>query len=234
VSHETSAALGDFTGFPRVPVVLTVPHPLHPRVDGATIHQISDLEPRWIWKLGDLPVTVPGRTFVDIAPFCSKAKLGTALDDALTAGRVTQAAVARCLFDVLRPGKNGLENLVALLEERGPGYVPPASELERLLFAALEVEGLEPPVRQYPLPGRGAVHGLVDAAYVAERLILEADGRRWHTRVRDFSRDALRRNEAARAGWQTLNFLWDELRHDPGSVGQTVRDVRRQRQLSRQ
>lgn len=233
VSHESAAALSDFTGFPRRAVVLTVPHPLHPRVRGATVHQISDLEPRWIWRLGDLPVTVPGRTLVDVAPFCTKARLGVALDDALLAGRVTQAAVARCLFDVLRPGKLGLEKLIALLEERGPGYVPPASELERLLFTALAAAGMEPPIRQFPLPGRGAIEGLVDAAYVPEKLILEADGRRWHTRVRDFPRDALRRNEAARVGWQTLGFLWDELKFDADGVAAMVRDVRRQRRSSR-
>jgi hypothetical protein len=229
ISHEAAAALMDYTGFPRRPVVLTVPHPLHPRVDGATVHQISDLEPRWIWRLGDLPVTVPGRTFVDIAPFCSRARLGTALDDALLSGRVTQAAVARCLFDVLRPGKLGLEGLIALLEARGPGYVPPASELERLLFGALDAGGLPRPQRQFPLPGRGALEGLVDAAYVDAKVILEADGRRWHTRMRDFPRDSLRRNEAARVGWQTLDFLWDELKHDPEGVADTVRDVRAQR-----
>ena len=234
ISHESAAALLDYTGFPRRPVVLTVPHPLHPRVDGATVHQISDLEPRWVWRLGDLPVTVPGRTFVDIAPFCTKARLGIALDDALLTGRVSQAAVARCLFEVLRPGKLGLGKLVALLEERGPGYVPPASELERLLFEALSDAGMEAPVRQFPLPGRGVIEGLVDAAYVPEKLILEADGRRWHTRTRDFPRDALRRNEAARVGWQTLGFLWDELKFDPDGVAATVRDVRRQRQPSRQ
>jgi hypothetical protein len=65
VSHESAAALSAFTGFPRQPVVLTVPHPLHPRVNRTTVHQISDLEPRWIWRLGDLPVTVPARTFVE-------------------------------------------------------------------------------------------------------------------------------------------------------------------------
>ena len=79
-----------------------------------------------------------------------------------------------------------------------------------------------------------AIEGLVDAAYVPEKLILEADGRRWHTRTRDFPRDALRRNEAARVGWQTLGFLWDELKHDPEGVAATVRDVRQQRHSSRQ
>lgn len=234
VSHESAAALLGYTGFPRKPIVLTVPHPLHPRVEGAVVHQISDLEPRWIWRLGDLPVTVPGRVFVDLAPFCSKARLAVVLDDALLSGRASQGAVARCLFDVLRPGKFGLEKLVALLEERGPGYVPPASELERLLFEALAAAGMDEPERQFPLPGRGAVEGLVDAAYVPEKLILEADGRRWHTRMRDFPRDSLRRNEAARVGWQTLDFLWDEIKFDPEGVAATVRDVRQQRQPSRQ
>lgn len=232
VSHESAAALAALTGFPRKPVVLTVDHPSHLRIPGAFVHQISDLQSRWVWRLGDLPVTTTARTVVDLASVCSKARLGIVLDDALHARKVSQAAVARCLFEVLRPGKRGLDKLIGLLDERGPGYVPPASELERLLFEALRAGGLPEPVRQFPLPGRGAIEGLVDAAYADAKLILEADGRRWHTRYRDFPRDSLRRNEAARVGWQTLTFLWDELRQDPAGVADTVRDTRHQR-LSR-
>jgi very-short-patch-repair endonuclease len=233
ISHESAAALERFTGFPRRQVVLTVDHPSHLHVPGAFVHQISDLEPRWVWSLDGLPVTVSGRTIVDLASVCSRARLAIVLDDALAAKRVTTPAVARCLFEVLRPGKRGLNKLVAILDERGPGYVAPASELERLLFAALRAGGLPDPIRQFRLPGRGAVDGLVDAAYPDAKLILEADGRRWHTRERDFPRDTLRRNEAARVGWQTLNFLWEELTQDPEGVADTVRDVRAQRLSSR-
>ena len=68
--------------------------------------------------------------------------------------------------------------------------------------------------------------GLVDAAYCDVRLILEADGRRWHTRIRDLRRDHLRDAEAARVGWQTLRFLYEEIVGDPGNVAATVADVR--------
>jgi Transcriptional regulator, AbiEi antitoxin/Protein of unknown function (DUF559) len=233
VSHESAAALLHLTGFPRGPVVLTVDHPSHLRVEGAFVHQITDVAPHHVWLLDGLRVTTTPRTIVDLASVCSRARLAIVLDDALAAKKVLRAGVARCLFEVLRPGKRGLGKLVSILDERGPGYVPPASELERLLFAALQAGGLPDPVRQFPLPGRGAVDGLVDAAYPDARLILEADGRRWHTRQRDLARDALRRNEAARVGWQTINFLWEELTQDPEGVADTVRDTLAQR-LSRQ
>ncbi|MGH9113554.1 MAG: hypothetical protein ACRDZN_14850, partial [Acidimicrobiales bacterium] len=63
-----------------------------------------------------------------------------------------------------------------------------------------------------------------------------ADGRRWHTRIRDLRRDHLRDAEAARAGWQTLRFLYEEICESPGEVVATAADVRRVRsqQLDRQ
>jgi very-short-patch-repair endonuclease len=45
------------------------------------------------------------------------------------------------------------------------------------------------------------------------RLIVEADGRRWHTRVADFDRDRWRDNEATANGYRTLRFTWVHL-HD--------------------
>jgi very-short-patch-repair endonuclease len=55
---------------------------------------------------------------------------------------------------------------------------------------------------------------------------LEPRTRRWHTRIRDLRRDHLRDAEAARAGWQTLRFLYEEIVGDPGNVAATVADVR--------
>lgn len=119
--------------------------------------------------------------------------------------------------------------LVAILDERGDGYVPPASELERALFAALTAEELPEPCRQFQLPGRGAIDGMVDAAYPDVRLIIEADGRRWHTRLADFRRDRQRDVEAARSGWQTLRFTYVDIVNDPTDLCQAIRDVRESR-----
>jgi Protein of unknown function (DUF559) len=116
-----------------------------------------------------------------------------------------------------------------VLDERGPGCLPPQSELEDRVFGLLAAAGLPAPARQFPLPGRGALTGLVDAAYPDVRLVIEADGRRWHTRIRDLRRDHLRDSEAARAGWQTLRFIYEEIVGDPDHVAATVADVRRVR-----
>jgi len=112
-----------------------------------------------------------------------------------------------------------------VLDERGDGYVADASELERALFAALGGAGLRLPRRQVPLPGRGALEGLVDAVYDDAKVVLEADGRRWHTRIRDLKRDHLRDAEAARVGWQTLRFLFEQIMGDPDEVCAVVNDV---------
>jgi hypothetical protein len=94
------------------------------------------------------------------------------------------------------------------------------------MLAALHDAGLPPPQRQVALPGIGEIDGLVDAAYPDCRIILEADGRRWHTRVRDLARDHARDAQAARAGWQTLRFLYETIVHDPAGMCTTVADVR--------
>src|SRR4029450_319780 len=107
--------------------------------------------------------------------------------------------------------------------------VPAASALERMLFETCRLAGLADPVRQFPLPGRAAVTGCVDGAYVGARVVLEAEGRRWHTRVGDFARDRARDKEAARVGWQTLRFCHEELTEDPDGGAQAIRETYDQR-----
>lgn len=119
-----------------------------------------------------------------------------------------------------------MAKLGLVLDERSDAAVPPGSELERAMLTALRDAGLRPPQRQVALPGTGEIDGLVDAAYPDCRIILEADGRRWHTRVRDLACDHSRDAQAARAGWQTLRFLYEMIIHDPAGMCATVADVR--------
>ena len=226
VTHETAVRL---SGSPHVsprPVTLTVPHGAHPRVRGATVHQIDDLRPHHLIVVDGLPVSEPARAVVELAAVLGRRRLGLVLDDLVFDRRTSYAKVSARLLEVARPGKPGVDLLAGLLDDRSDEGVPHGSELERALTAALVGGGLPVPARQVALPGRGAVEGVVDAAYADCRLVLEADGRRWHTRVRDLARDHARDAEAARAGWQTLRFLFEAIVHDPEGVVATVTDVR--------
>ncbi len=51
----------------------------------------------------------------------------------------------------------------------------------------------------------------VDALIPGWQAIIEADGRRWHTRVDDFERDLERDNDAVTHGYRPVRFSWHQL-----------------------
>lgn len=57
--------------------------------------------------------------------------------------------------------------------------------------------------------------GRVDVLIEEWKVIVEADGRAWHTRVADFEYDRWRDNEALRHGYTTVRFTWHQLVHQP-------------------
>ncbi len=226
VTHETALRLHGSPHVPPRPITLTVPHGAHPRVAGAVVHQIDDLRVGDVLRTEGLPVSNPARAVVEVAATIGRRRLGRVVDDLVFDRRTTYDAVGVALARVARPGKPGVAALAATLDERSEQAVPSASVLEQALFAALVAGGLPAPSPQRALPGPGAVAGLVDGAYDDCRLIIEADGRRWHTRVEQLRRDHERDAEAARAGWQTLRFLYEQVTGDPDGVCAVVADVR--------
>ena len=211
---------------PRYPLTFTLARGGNRHMAAAVLHQIDDLRPHHVDDVDGLPVSTSARAIVEMAATVGPRRLGHLVD--LATDRLTSLTrISACAAELARPGKPGITRLGAVLDARGPGHVPPQSVLESGLLSALAGGGLAPPVRQFPLPGRGALDGLVDAAYPDVRLILEADGRRWHTRIRDLRRAHLRDAEAARAGWQALRFLYEEITAYPHELAATVADVRR-------
>jgi hypothetical protein len=225
ISHRSAAALWSLIGFPEGPIELTLGHNSNARAPAATVHLTDDLDAQAVTRdagVGGLPVTSPARTLVDLAGCCTRPHLRLALDEAVAAGVVDEAALARLVRQLARPGKRGVRLLGDLLDERAAGPPASASRLERLLFKIIADAGLPPTQPQYSFPGRQVVQGCVDAAYPTFGVAIEADGRRWHARRADLARDRLRDNEAVRAGWVTLRFMEPELRCDPESVAATI------------
>jgi very-short-patch-repair endonuclease len=225
VSHEAAARLHCLATFAVCRAVVTVPHGRAREGGVAVVHQSRRLPPDHRCTLRGLPVSTVVRTIVDLAGVCSRSRLEYVLDDAVAQGRVAVRDVAVCLDTLCGRGRPGAKLLRGVLARRLPGRAPPESRLENLLSRVLRDGGLPEPVRQYPFPGRRLGEGRVDAAYPEARLVIEADGRRWHTRVDDFERDRRRDNQAVLAGWHVLRFTWEDLRTRPEQVQTTVRRV---------
>lgn len=119
-------------------------------------------------------------------------------------------------------GARGVARLRPIVEYRLPdAYQPPTTELERLLYRILSDPRLPPYVRQMPMSYQ-RVDATVDAYIDAWRLIVEGDGRRWHTRQADHDRDRLRDNEAVAQGYAVLRFTYRMLRDIPEQVIDTL------------
>jgi very-short-patch-repair endonuclease len=133
---------------------------------------------------------------------------------------VTVSQLAR-LVD-LSEGVPGVPKVRRIVEFRLPdAYQPPSSELERLLYRVLDDPRLPPYTRQMPMSYR-RVDAAVDAYLEPWRLIVEGDGRRWHTRRADMARDRLRDNEATAHGYAVLRFTYEQLRDEPGKCLDTL------------
>lgn len=226
VSFQTAAAYHHYAGFPEGRIVLTVPHGGHHRIEGAFVHQISDVLPHHLTIVRGMPCTTPERTAVDLAAVCSFPRLFESLDDARVKGRVDVSGIGVVLRDVARRGKPGIAKMARVLDKLEPGTVPSQSVLERKLHELLEKGGEPPLVRQYPHPGRDQPAACVDGAYVEAKMIVEVDGRRWHTRIADLKRDHNRDNEAGRAGWFTLRLLYEDVVGDPEGQCALIRETR--------
>ena len=135
------------------------------------------------------------------------------IDDGLASKKVkveTLASIARS-----RAGAPGIRKLRTLIETRSEdAYEPTVTELERMLHRVIDHPMVPPTTRQRPFQFE-EVAMTVDVYIPVWRLIIEADGRRWHTRVADFERDRRRDNHATANGYAVLRFTYRMLRDSP-------------------
>lgn len=229
VSFQAAGAMWEYLGCPPNKAIVTGKHSNWQRLEGVVVHQINDVLPHHRTTISGLPITTRARTFVDLAAVWGRARLATVLDDQVTHRNVSYVEVGEVLKDVSRRGKPGVQMLASILDDRGPGHVPPASEAERMLLDALRAAGEPEPVRQYPFPGRQFTNGCTDTAYPPERLIVEVDSRRWHARIADLKRDHERDAEAGAEGWYTHRVMAENVKSDPEGEVRRIRTIRLQR-----
>ena len=212
VAGFAAAALHELAGFRPGAIELVVPVNSYCTHPFATLHRYAGAE---LTTVSGIRVTTIAQTLFDLPSRVSPWRLERAMDDALLEKRLAIADLNERLTFYAGSRRPGLPRIRPLVLERlEGGWTPPESELEALLFAVLDrLPGRPTMIRQAPLPWRSVGTGRVDLLVPEHRLIIEADGRRWHTRVKDFDDDKWRDNEATAHGYGVLHFTWVHL-HD--------------------
>ena len=184
-----------------------------------------DLEPVDVVSIEGLLVTSVPRTALDLAAEVTVTRLRRLIESAIVGRGFDVADFAMVLERVRRSGKRGVRKMELVLDQLGPGDSIPHSELERLLDQAIDRAGLPAPRHEHPLPGAGDRAGFVDRCWPEARLIVEADGRRWHTRRHQIALDHDRVLDSQTAGFQTSRFLWEHLHGDPMGSARRLRAI---------
>ena len=144
------------------------------------------------------------------------------IDNLIASNRLTAADFDPIFARLTSARVRGLRALRGIVASRDhDSYQPPTSELERLLYQLLDRAELPAYARQLPIHFEQAA-ATVDAFVEEWRLIIEGDGRRWHTRTADFERDRKRDNAAAAAGVQVIRFTYRMLKSDPDGCVETL------------
>jgi hypothetical protein len=129
--------------------------------------------------------------------------------------------------DLARRGRRGTVVMRELLQARGPGYVPPNSQLEKLGRKVLGDAGIDDFEVEVDLGGDQEWVGRVDLLFERDRLVVELDSRTFHQSKLDRERDRQRDNSLMARGFRVLRVTWNDLKQHPARVVSQVVAARR-------
>jgi hypothetical protein len=202
-------------GLARAQPEVAVVHGRNRHRGGPRVHGTSLLPPAHVTVRDAVPITTVPRTLFDLGGVLSPGRMERLVDDALQRRLVTLARLRAVFFVLAGRGRPGTATMRRILDDRDDEHVAPASELERVARLLLRDCGLPMPTFEVDLGGEEWI-GRVDCLWLAERLVLELDGRRFHggASARDADRD--RENRLVAHGWRVIRLTWHDLVHRPG------------------
>ncbi len=206
-----------FDGSRVVRPAIAVPYGANARQSLADVRRAKDLP---VTVVDGIRVTTVAQTLFDLLSSCPLTVVERALDGALLNRSVSVAALVERAEVLGRGHRPNVGVWRALIEERmAEGWAPSESHLETALDGILRLlpNGVRV-LRQATPPWWKPGANRVDAYLPDWALVVEADGRRWHSRAVDFDRDRWRDNLAVANGHRVLRFTHTHLTCRPADV----------------
>jgi predicted transcriptional regulator of viral defense system len=173
-------------------------------------------------SLRGIPCTTVVRTLLDQAADLPPRELRRSLGEA----EVMRLVDHRQLRNQIRRGKGrrGVARLRLLVDEVHPQTKRSRSELERMFLHVCLQAGLPQPEVNVPLQV-GKRRFKPDFLWRRQRLILEADSRRFHDTDVAFVDDRRREQRLQLAGWRVSHCTWEQVEFEPHALAVTVRGL---------
>ena len=212
-SHDSAAWLWGLAGFRPTPAHVSVCRFSATSSDPTTrLHMVRSLPRSWTTQHLGVPVVRPELLALQL--FAIKPKRAAHLADRLWSdGLLSGGSIAALLSQLGERGRNGTAGLRIFLNERGIGYVPPASNLESRLNELLALWDIS--VRRQVDLGEAVWGGRVDFVCDAAPVVVEAQSEKYHSSLSDRAADERRGQRLETAGF-TVVEVWDtDIFHRP-------------------
>ncbi len=225
LTHTTAAHLLEMKGFKRQRPAILVPRGSNTRSQVARVFESDEFDLVGVTRRSGFEVTTVPETILVLARDLPPARLESAFDEALLAGRLE----LRTMVEILEREAGRRTRGIAALRELTASRLPTAPSkdstyLEAMLERVLHRATLPDWTREYPfrLPDGSA---RVDVYIPRWSLVIEADGRNWHTKRTDFESDRRRDNALAAQGIQVLRYTYRALLTDPDGCRSEIESV---------
>jgi len=218
LSHGSAAALlgigSERPGCVEVSVRSSTIH-RHPEL---RVHRRPGLRDDDVGACDGIPVTSPVQTLIDLAARHDRLTVERMVDEADRLDLLTPPALRAALES--HPGERGVARLRMWLDRRT--FRLTRSRLERVFLPMVKDVGLSVPETKVWVNGFE-----VDFLWPELRLVVETDSLRHHRTPAQQSRDHLRDQAHAAAGFVSLRFTHEQVRYEPEHVRAVLADVAR-------
>jgi very-short-patch-repair endonuclease len=215
LTHWTACRLYDISGVPNHEPVLLVPRGSNTRSSLAHIYESDQFDDITVTSIDGLPVTTMPETILVLARNVTADVLTQLFDQAVVSGKLDLQAMSAMIDREFGRRTPGTPLLRRLTSSRMPGAPSKSGTyLERRLEVILRNPHMPDWTREYEFSLDG-VSARVDFYVPTARVVIEADGRNWHTRSKDFESDRRRDNALAARGIQVLRFTYEMLKAEP-------------------
>lgn len=221
-SGFTAGALHEIAHCRKGKPEITVPRTGNSSSRLAVVRRRSGFSSLGLVLVDRIPTADLPNTLFDLSARLQPAQLQRAIDDCLVRRKVTVRELQSILnrYDGCRLAGTAVfrETIAGITES----YVPSESDLEQLLIAVLDDPRIPTLDLQVRLSWWTELPHRIDAFIKPWSLIIEGDGRTYHTKRSDFENDRRRDNLAAAHGYRVLRFTYRMLNDDPADVLRTV------------
>jgi very-short-patch-repair endonuclease len=213
LSHRSAAAHWELRHTAAARVDITVPGTAGRLGQcGIVLHRSSTLSPGDVTHHEGIPVTSVARTLVDLAEVVPQRALERAVDQAEVVRRLDARGVEAVI--AAHPRRPGCVRMRRILDAHSVGTTLTRSELEELVLSICTRAALPRPEVNRRVAGLE-----VDFLWRTQRLIAEADSRRYHATRVAFERDRERDARLLLHGFRVVRLTERRLTTDPSGVG---------------